>query len=223
MGPSSESKIFEKTDGNQRLVELGVPVEVLIQTAKDIATSRGNADEFHPVQAGGLLGWIAGVRTFRLGHANVGFSVSDVRGFSSVISPDRKLEAFIMSATKGVGRVTQGKAPRSKAPRGEQTLRRIEANQLSFPLEHLLVEEPSVESLPTEKRENWCFLYQVGKKAIFSEFSKPTAVDENGFVIGWAERIILDPIAIASDIVHVAQDAETPNIDVEVKMKNNGA
>jgi hypothetical protein len=219
MSQGEGAKVYEKIEGTQRLMELGIPLEVLIQTASDIALHRGNVDEYCPVQAPGQVGWIGGVRAFRLGLVNVGYKLNNTGGFSSVVSGDGKYEFFIMSASRAAGRYKPGSKPRSKAPRGIQTIKRIEENQLSFPLDQLLVAPDTAED---GTREHWCFLYNVTKAMIYSEFSKPTGVDDRGFVAEWSERIILDPIPIASETVNVGENEDAPKIDVPVTLRNKG-
>ncbi|MGE9746237.1 hypothetical protein [Bdellovibrio bacteriovorus] len=211
--------VYVKERAAERLLELNMPPEILTQTVTTIVMNRANADEYCPIQAPGMMGWIGGVRTFRLGLVNIGYTLSNKKGFSSVVSPDGRLEFFIMSTGKGTGRA-DGVSPKSKAPRGIQTVRRVEENQLSFPLDVLMA--GNVNTVEAVTREHWCFMYYITKNVMYSEFSKPLAVDDKGYVSEWAERIILDPIQIASETIEVGELEESNvHMDVPVTAKDD--
>jgi hypothetical protein len=119
-----------------------------------------------------------------------GWEYDNSRGYCRTIHPSGEFAIVVSSGDDNTGIWVPGRSPSTKYPKGDATVRAVEANdQLAFDLgEGFEPKEPA-----TVPERTWYLLYRVTTDEIFVELSFPTAI-KGGIIADWDERIILPPV-----------------------------
>lgn len=211
--PIHEPKIYEGIEAQQRLAELGVPLEVVREAlaAGDIAARQ--ADEYHPVTAAGTMRWFETVRMLRQGLAGRGWATREIRNSPRSFSPAGDTAIVAVSGDWRTG--NRELEPKTANPRGRASSRAVEVNQqLEFNLDIVGAVLSDMSAERDGDVRTWFLLYYRSETAgLRAEVSLPVRGHDRGVVDKWSDRIILDPLTFDPATV-IPQDAGV-NDDVE--------
>lgn len=208
-------------DVNSRLESLGLDQEVLVESGLAGFSALAACTENHPAGSPGFYAWSETVRTLREKLITRAWHRSSDSGLSLVVNGDDTIAISVSSGDDDTG-VRDGN-PRTKYAKGPRTVEVVRANRF---MDYLLPEMalPSKASVTGDGRTTWIFLIRCnGDSQLFvSELSRPVGVTDDGFVDGWAERIILATTRFGGDdsTLRGAPDGNTPQtpvINVEIK------
>jgi hypothetical protein len=199
----------------RRLMEIGVPLEVLQRAVRAGHVARITCTSNDPPFIPGTEGWRFTIRTLRDELCPIGWRKADPNNFSIVINDARSINVVVESGD-ALTRRTHG-SPRTKALKGlyleAATIINNATNDL-FPetLKEDVRRVTGILEYPT-----WILLIYITDEECRAELSLPVAM-EGDQITDWAERIFIpdpeDPFADKK-----ADDDQGPDIDVPVRRK----
>lgn len=185
--------VVDPLEVHARLRELGLIEEdlsePLLAGASALALSLGTN---HPPMFPGLNFWAEAVRCLRDRKMAEYWSKSDAKNYATVISPDRTMQIAVARGDEWTGRenAPEGR-PSTQHKKGSVTQLAVEKNhQLSL---FDTLPTPDV-TMPDAAIVTWVLLHFRDRGRIRAELSRPTIINQSGFVEEWAERLILNPI-----------------------------
>ena len=206
-----------------RLAALGLTEEIL-QTAVQYGHSFVvSCTPDHPPTSAGFYGWSEATFKLRQLLAPVGWHASNEGNLPFTVHPSNKLAIMTASGNEFTGR-EDGEEPRTRSSKGSHTKKAVRVN-LAHTLFGDIRKLPEViEQGNDNGRQTWILLVyrDIEASEVRSELSRPIKMDEIGKVIGWSERVILQPIPFVNDVVKVP-DEELPQsaeIDVQIKKRS---
>jgi hypothetical protein len=227
-------------NGGQQSTILSDPYEVAARLSAldlkseyfQIAASKGLAawvdtTENDPPTFPGTAAWAMTTRSMReeLIRAQWGQRMNEMN-VPLAINSTKTIAIAVASGDAETGRV--GGFPCTRSPKGRATAEAVRENYrqaLQRPFEFMIPEE-ALESTRVTGRVTWLFLIYRDVKAmeLRYELSRPTSIAEDGYVDGWAERLIFEPIPFGGDTVRIkgengsdGDNAQGPEIIVEIR------
>ena len=198
-------------DVRNKLSDLGVPLELLIEAAQQGFAERLNATPFDPVTAAGTDAWRYPVRVLRAGLEEIGWRIDNPRNLPIVISDERGVNITVSSGDDFTG-FDGARKPRSKNPKGvlieEAITRNIFQGEL-FPEQVPIAVRKFDRTL---KYPTWIFLLHITENEIRAELSLPNSMDSGDYVDGWAERILISVPLPGSEFLSDTDFDEGPEI-----------
>jgi hypothetical protein len=193
------------------LAELDLSFETLRDAMCAGEAARDACTANDPPWAAGFDAWARTVRALREKLIPQGWTRNDEGHFSSVVSPDGRTAIVVATGDEATG--ISGSTPKTKYPRGPATVAAIDSNRAQLKLF-----EPN-EPIPVKTEtaaKTWMLVRRRDGDVLLSELSLPIKINEADLVEGWATRLVLEPITIASDLLQ-AEKAESSD-DIEVKV-----
>ena len=215
---------MEPHDVRNRLAQLGLKEEWLLNAVRVGQLQRLNCTPHHPPSFPGLSAWADTIKTLRDILVPEGWLTDNPRGLPIVFLKKRRISITVATGDEATGR--EEFDPCTKCPKGPQTRNNISNNQLKlFPndeLAHAAFEQTTAKTgyitwlllIHSDEREQ--------SREVRCELSLPVGMNEEGRVDGWEERIILGSTPFDADTLKVPTDEnppQSPNIIVNVKRR----
>ena len=203
----------EPNDVAMALNRLGVPLEVLREAVQSGYLARISRTTNDAPNAAGFYQWNDTLRSLRENMTTRDWHRNDDGNWPRTVHPDRLHAIAVSSGDENTGR--HEVMPSTKTAKGPRTAAAININQLWIPgLEPKDADETAGAEYPT-----WLLMFYADGKELRSELSLPVAMDTEGHVIAWRERIILPSLPLTPDI-----DVPEPDFgpDVEIKIAKKG-
>ncbi|WP_426031844.1 hypothetical protein [Caulobacter sp. DWP3-1-3b2] len=189
-----------------RLEQLGLTKAELFDVVRAAVGARRNATPFHPLSAGGLLGWIAGTAHLRRIFTARGWDICRRDNIEAIFNSETGIKIIYQNADRAGDPLFD---PVASSKKGAGAARAVELGQ--YELFPEVREREVVEiTAPT-----WCLFVYADGPDVRAELSCPQAINGEQFD-GFHERILLiqkgewdSPDALADD---------TPSIDFEVSV-----
>jgi hypothetical protein len=205
-----------ENDKPRRLAELGLS-EGLLRRALDAGIREASACTAHnPANYPGMVVWGTTIRELRDELVPAAWGARDDRGFPTVAHPRGTHQIAVAAGTVDTGR--RNAIPRTRRTKGKVTELAIEFNQLGLGD----LESGSEYFAPTDGGEpieqTWYLLHYRDDLAdeVRLELSLPGEM-KKGYITGWLERIILEPLAGAGDFPFGDDDPDDgPSLDISV-------
>jgi hypothetical protein len=211
----------EPHDVRNRLAQLGLEEDWLLNAVRVAQLQRNNCTPHHPPSFPGLSAWAEAIKTLRDILIPEGWLKDDPRGLPIVFHNKRKIAITVATGDEATGR--EEFDPCTKCPKGPQTKSNISNNQLKlFPEEYL---RAAREQTTAKTFITWLLLIHFDEltRQARSELSLPVGMNEEGRVDGWDERIILGSTPFDADTLKVPTNndnpPQSPNIIVNVKRR----
>jgi hypothetical protein len=112
-----------------RLNALGVPAEVLLESARSGLTARAASTPSHPPMHGGFVMYSESLATMGMLLAPWGWERTNEGGHPLVVHRERKLALAVLSGDERVGNGDPDLPPSTKTAKGPRTLQAIRSNQ----------------------------------------------------------------------------------------------
>lgn len=185
----------------------------LTQSELHLALRAGEAEfrtqtVLDPPTSGGFNRWSRTVRALREALVPRGWDFDNPKGLPRTIDPSRSFAIIVSTGDAATG--VLGMTPTTKRARGPAITEAIERNS-----NQLSLFSDFDEDLAVEQQLTWMFLVHATSSEIRSELSLPGAIDEDGFVDSWVQRIFLTPVVLDSD--EEGDDPPQDTIDVDVQ------
>lgn len=196
---------------------MGLQAEDLTGSLLDGASAMALCTDNHPTIYPGLTFYAETVRALRDRKMAEGWSRSDARNYSTVVSPDRSIQIAVARGDEWTGReeAPDGR-PSTLHRKGVATQLAVETNyQLSL-FDEIPAPEPegSGGALTT-----WVLLHYRESQVIRCELSKPLTMNASGFFEAWSERIIIGQINLDPTRITLPEE---PPVAPDVLVRRRG-
>ena len=202
-----------------RLRELGLTQEVLMNAVKAAYQAWSNCTDFDPSMYRGLTIWAVAVRHLRFGLVPEKWQAKNDANYSITISPDGRIAIAVATGDEETG-IAQG-FPTTQSSKGPRTMDALAANNRQLGFEFRFPggsAPPLLDPARFGECATWLLLIHRGSKQLRAELSHPIGFDNNLRVSGWKERLLLPPIDIEQLTVFQPEERKQP-IDVPVRRK----
>lgn len=176
-------------DRRERLHQLGVPEELLVEAVQRGVAEKLTAEIYDPATAGGYDLYRYTTRHLREGLHRRGWELSDSNNIALVRDPVDETVLIVCSGDQQTGQMI-GDAPRTKRSKGDVFLEVTEVVAIDL----LGYEETETRTVALPDAKVWLLLHYHaitnGQEVLRAELSRPR-VAEGGTITEWSERIIL--------------------------------
>lgn len=194
--PQSPRIVSDPVEVDARLEELDAALaqDILLEANRRGYEARVDTTIAHAPTAAGTLHWHAFVPALRLALKAQGWSIKDHKNCPLIISADKSIAIVVMTGNSETGKEFGN--PTNQADKGAVLDEAVQRN-----IQYQLFENAALTKM--QKGEGgtqlWVLLYHVDAgiqdaKEIRTELSLPSSFYKRK-IVGWAERIILCPIA----------------------------
>lgn len=194
---------------DQRLRELGLTKDILLQAVSAGQLAHMSCTENHPPLMRGVYAWGETVRSLREQLAPAGWQRSDANNFSIVVNPGHTVSIAVATGDEETG--SEHGNPSTRSKKGPRTVSAVQENSLQMPL--FPVEVP-IDLDPEQVGLTYFLLVRRDGSRVHSELSLPTSIVE-GRVKGWSERILLDDVELDGSPIEF-NSPDLPDLDVAV-------
>jgi hypothetical protein len=214
---SATNVVFEPFECRNRLAELGLDEDGLIQCVERGQSAWAECTPNHPAIYKGLCAWgetTCGLREYLLPKS---WKRVDEGNLPVTINKANTIAIIVSTGNEDTGR-KEGK-PSTKSTKGARTAEAIACN-----LEHTLFGDIRKITKNADGKATYMLLFHRDEELeeVRCELSRPLKINEDDDRIDeWTERIILRPIPFSSGSrILVGDGPQTPNIDVEIKRRS---
>lgn len=215
------AQIVEHKESEQvrvRLAELGtgLTVELLHDVMADSEVARASATPLDPLNAGGLLAYIARTRGLRSRLLPFQWTKEDPSGCPVTVSPDGRRQIMVATGDEATG---SDAIPSTQYRKGIVMQRAVTTNVQGCLWPEFDNQEPRQQ--PT--RETWILLVRRDERAdgaieVRAELSLPSRMEKN-FPTEWQERIVLPVLVLntgESKLKSTGTFDEAEDIDIPI-------
>jgi hypothetical protein len=199
--------------GAARLAELGVDPAVLREAVARGEAARASCTDNDPGIFPGFVAWAKTVTALRDLLVPHGWQKERRNGLETVVAPDGLVAIAVVTGDDSTGHA--GGEMRTKHARGPATLAAIEGNQLLLFAEI----EPAPRAPHRRARpvapSTWLLVIARKPDAVHCELALPTSIGEDNRIVEWAERLMLEPIALDAQ-AEIRPPEDEDDIEVEV-------
>lgn len=202
---------YKPAERYNALYALGVTEEILKTAILLGELERDNCTLHDPLCVPGIFAWSRCSRSVRDQLVPLGWTSVNDQNRALVVSPNGRVAIAAVSGDENTG--NENLSPNLKIPAGSATKRAVNANQPTLFQMHPTRDEVAAGG----KRQTWLLLRRPTADFIYAELSLPAAMVD-GKVVGWLERIILEPIP--HEFTFAANpDADFAEIDIPIRKR----
>lgn len=210
----------ESWDVNRRLAELGLEEVLLTRPVQRGLAAWASCTPNHPPISPGSWAWAETVCALREELAPSRWERSNEVNLPLTINPEKTVAICVNTGDEDTG--LKVGAPCTGSAKGPKTRKAVLENLGQTVL--FIDELPTPELLNKSGRAMWILLMYRDKKAreVRCELSRPISINAQGYVDGWAERIILSPTPFDEDLISLTDDGngpQSPEIDLDIKKR----
>lgn len=200
----------EAHDVETRLDELNLDIKDLQEAAHANFLAQASCTPNDAPTAAGISGWIASVRVLREFLTVKGWARENIKNSPRLIHPEGSFSIMFATGDDATGNPILN--PKTKSNKGKTTRDSVNDNTRGdFLFEADMIPQVipfnKFKEETTSKNETWVFLVHVQidhnannpRHILRCELSKPTHMDDAGYISGWSERIIIPEIDIDVD------------------------
>lgn len=205
----------------QRLLELGLTRELLLEVIQAVSSAHANCTENDPPAAKCWDGWRMGTRRAREVLRPLGWDKDDTDTFSVILNHRERVRIVVVNSTIGTG-LEMG-APLNVARKGPKSQDSALANrQMVLDFAGFREElERRLRMAEAAKYTTWCLCVFVDGEIVRAEISQPAGFSR-GFVTRWEERILLVGDSEPPRFIRVSDaddDGLSPDFPITVQRK----
>ena len=204
-------------DGPQTTVKLnilGLTEELLVDAVLAGEIARRSCSPLAPANAAGIEAWIHSF--VRLAEELVPtdqWEKTETRGLPRMVNLETRIALAVCNGDGGTG--LRWGAPKSKNPRGQQSVLFVRSNERQL---NLFTEGPWVPLPPDEEQITWWLLiYSNEDEILRAELSLPVGLGEDSRFSFWRERILLDIPEPEISSIYASDDGGPPPLDIVVQ------
>ena len=213
----------QKNEEEQLLDNLFLSKTILRDVLLKSVSARRQHTANNPKTSAGQQAYSSSVRALREETKLNGYEAYSERNIELTINNELKIALYVCTGCKQTGLVDG--SPQSKTKKGRYTLELFNINNNNIGSDNYdLFQEyfPKTKSNNPLNCEIWFLLhhYNKGDNKVYAELSQPTYVDQQGFVKGFKNRVIIDINDIDVDDVRdnvKPKDNFTPKIDIDLE------
>lgn len=208
----------EPQDIVSRLGELGLEQEALKDAVRRGQLAFLSCTPNHPPQFPGMAAWAETVCALREELAPAGWQRSNDNNYALAVAPGGAIAIAVATGDEAIGRPDA--TPATNARKGPRTLDAVAGNQLRFTFMDQPLSRRGQPRARTGGRETWILLLHRAADEVRCELSLPIAMDEEGHVNAWRERILLGSIPLDGDAgIAVPAPPALPDIEISIRRR----
>jgi hypothetical protein len=211
----------EPWDVDKRLAELGTGLtrSLLAEVVARATAAFMACTPFHPRNFAPISRWGNGVAAMRELLVPFAWTLADRDGQPLIVNPEETLAITISGADKETGKDTKDVQPRTPA-KGTITADAVERNGFLF----AEMEADAMQKAREEARfikNTWFLLLHFDRVTgqVRSELSLPSRIDDERRIVGWWERILLEPFEFDTTPLDAAGDEGPDDGDISIEIK----
>ena len=211
-----QSRVFEGPLAEARLAELGLREEELVNAVRAAEMERRSCSPLEPSTSPGYKAWSTGFRTLAEQLVLRGWEKTETRGLPRLLNPESRIAIALVTGDEGTGTTLVGSGPKSKAPRGTQSVLFVRSNQVQlnlFPGSRQFMQRPS----EAEQITWWLLMYSSGNGEVRAELSLPVGLGEDRRLAEWEERIVLH--LESGSLEPDSLDDDEPPVELEIDVR----
>lgn len=214
-----DAEVPEHEAVRERLVQLGVPLDVLLHAIRAGQEAFDFCTTAHPVYYPGLRANGETNGELRGGLALRAWTFNDDQCIPRVISPDGSVVITAVSGDPQTG-LRDGPDAQTRYPRGAAGVRIVRRNA-QLVLEGFDLDDDHGKEEPLNLGPTWFLLYNRDGDKVRSELSLASDVSEAGALLVWSERLILPEIDMLNQPPRSTDsgDESGPLVDVPVERR----
>lgn len=216
---AEEPIIIPPSEAAQYLAQRDIEVDLLKNGLQVGFTQRRNCSEFHPVTAPGYYQWAETNAEIRRNFCASGRWALDNPDNRPLIENAEQNIRFVAAGGNAATGLAIG-TPDVARSKGKATIDSVNAmNSVTIPLGLFDLEQVSANAAELPPEGEWLLLYYYDEatRELRCEFSRPSALTDNGKVYAWSVRVLLE--AIQLDSANVQPDlfsSEDDGIDFSI-------
>ena len=199
----------------QRVQQLGLTIEILLDAVRAGFTGRSTCTELDPPMYPGQTMWAHTLRRLRQRTAGIGWKPDNDGNYCVALSPTGHMAIAVATGDANTGRPES--IPATSSPKGPRTAEAVAANQLTLDL-GFADKNPETQAAGNFPRETWLLLIHLDHSEVRAELSLPLGLDEQDRVTGWLERIMLPSVEFDPNQVEISLQ-ESSDIEIAVKRR----
>ncbi|TCP39376.1 hypothetical protein EV191_13024 [Tamaricihabitans halophyticus] len=183
------TKIAQKNDGLRRLAELDLTRERLTEVFARADSESRHTTPLDPPTAEGLTRYITIVRFLREDLLQDGWTFDNPSNVCRTIHPSKTFSIVPTAGDELTGIWVPGTGPSTRNPKGVAAVRAVKNNA------QLALFGPDLTASADEAGPSttWYLLHRFTDEQIFVELSLPDQISDDGHILNWRERIIIQP------------------------------
>lgn len=208
---------------DDRLAELGLTMDILRESLEEGWRVAADCTKHDPPNLPGIIVWGKTIRHLRDRLVPEGWRSSNTMNYATVISPDRITALGVAAGDECTGRLEM--TPSTRSPKGPATRRALDGNQLTFSDYADHFPRPSRRLVKGVHRQTWLLLHYVDEEEgeVRLELSLPAEMDDQGRIVEWRERIILEPIPrLPEALPGGSAEDERAEMEVDIERRLEG-
>ena len=205
---------YELNDVEIALARLGLTIAPLAQAVQLGYLARHSCTANDAPNAPGFYQWNATLRGLREGLVLMDWTRCDDGNFATIVSPDERIAISVASGNLDTGNPLA--VPSTRSSKGPNTAAAVSVNAGQFELFPAMFTPPVHDG--DDKRATWILLFYTDGKELRSELSLPIAMDVDGHIMAWKERIIL-PVQPLDNDVPVLNPDFGPDVEIKVSRR----
>jgi hypothetical protein len=211
----------EPWDVDKRLAELGKGLTrpLLAEVVARATAAYMACTPFHPRNFAPISRWGNGVAAIRERLVPFAWTLADRDGQPLIVNPGETLAITISGADKQTGKNTDDLQPRTPT-KGTITVDAVERNGFLF----AEMEADAMQKAREEARfikNTWFLLLHFDRVTgqVRSELSLPSKIDDERRIVGWWERILLEPFEFDTTPLNASGDEGPDDGDISIEIK----
>jgi hypothetical protein len=209
---AAEPQVFAGPLALAKLRLLGINQPDLVMAVRAAEIERRSCSSLEPSVAPGFKAWAAGFRTLAEQLVPRGWVKTETKGLPRILNPDTRIAVAVVTGDEETG-LSPG-APRSKSPRGPQSVLIVRSNEIQLNL----FEARRFRPLPAEAEQiTWWLLMASSGDTVRAELSLPVGVGEDSRLATWKERIIIELGDLS--LPPSRRDEEEPPLEFEINIR----
>jgi hypothetical protein len=209
---NQEPEVFEGAGAIAKLSALDLNQQAVVMAVENSEIERLGCSVFEPRLVPGIKAWAAAFRTMAEDVVPRGWRKIEARNLPRLVNDDLHIALAVISGNEATG--LKHRTPKSKTPRGEQSLSFVRFNQV----QGILFPDLALPETADEYLTYWLLIFSDGKGTRRAELSLPMDIDAEYRLCAWRERVLITLPEPEPTRGKLPEDEEPP-LDIEVVVK----
>ncbi len=207
--------IFETGEVTQALAGMGLKEGDLQKAALYGMRYALQCTLHDPPMLPGITAWGKTIRSLRDQLVPLGWQPDNTKNYATIVDPKKNIALAASAGDANTGKNGLNQNPSTRNPKGSETKKAINKNQLHFSQ----ISDSFPKPQQSEGVETWLLLYYWDEEheEIRVELSLPRDMDLQGYVKQWTTRVILSAVPLAGATKQDIPTDDTGPIEVDVQ------
>lgn len=187
-GLTAAPQVFEGPLALAKLRKLDIQEPELVMAVRAAEIARRSCSWLEPSISPPFKAWAAAFGALAESMVVRGWEKTETKGLPRILNPKSRIAIAVVAGDEGTG-LAKGQ-PKSKWPRGPQSVFLVRTNEVQYSL----FENRPFRPLPAEEEQItwWLLIYSDGGDAVRAELSLPVGLGDDRRLSDWKDRIIIE-------------------------------